>query len=228
MKKLALAVAIALSLLTPSLPAGAQEELAACPSTVRTIDDCPAEGCGRGGDGPLNTMKNRTTAPSDPEELTLASIRALRQPTRWTLGQERSSISANESRAVVVTAILRDARASGSETTNCKLTGRRNNDFHLDLASRRNDPKARAVTAEVTPRVRPDGWTFGKLDALGNRKAFVRVTGWLMLDTQHIRSPLVRSTNWEIHPVTKFEVCTLTVTRCRAGEGWVNLEDFEL
>jgi hypothetical protein len=83
------------------------------------------------------------------------------------------------------------------------------------------------VTAEVTPRVRPDGWTFSKLDQLGNQKAFVRVTGWLTLDTQHISRPLVRSTNWEIHPVTKFEVCTSTVTKCRAGSGWVNLEDFQ-
>ena len=54
----------------------------------------------------------------------------------------------------------------------------------------------------------------------------MRVTGWLMLDTQHIERPITRSTNWEVHPVTEFEVCTSTVARCRAGEGWVTLDDF--
>jgi hypothetical protein len=226
-KTLALAGLLGLALFASTMPTGAQLQLAACPRTVRSIADCPDDGCGRGGDGPLNRMKNRTEQPASPEEQTLAFLRGLRQPRRWPLGQERSSLAANESRAVVVTAILRDARASGSETTNCQLSGRANNDFHLDLVSRRNDPKARAVTAEVTPRVRPAGWTFGKLDTLGNRKMFVRVTGWLTLDTQHVSNPLVRSTNWEIHPVTKFEVCTSTVTACRGGSGWVALEDFQ-
>ena len=227
-KTLLLTSVVALVLLASTLPSGAQETLPACRASVRTIDDCPVEGCGAGGDGPLNRMKNRTEQPSDPEEQTLGFIRRLRQPRSWTTGQDRSSIAETEARAVVVTAILQDARASGSETVNCKLRGRANNDFHLDLASFRNDPRARSVAAEITPRLRPDGWTFPKLNAIGEQKRFVRVTGWLMLDTQHIRSPLVRSTNWEIHPVTKLEVCTLTVTRCRQGDGWVALEDFEL
>jgi len=227
-KTLALTVIVASALFAFMVPLRAQQPLGVCPISVRTTADCPPEGCGVGGDAELNKMKNRTEQPSNPEEQTLGFIRSLRQPRSWTTGQDRSSISTTESRAVVVTAILTDARASGRETVNCRLPGRANNDFHLDLASRRNDLRARSVAAEVTPRLRPEGWTFRKLDAIGNQKRFVRVTGWLMLDTQHIRRPLVRSTNWEIHPVTKLEVCTLTVARCRQGEGWVNLEDFEL
>lgn len=218
-------VALALAVLT--LPAGAQQ-LSQCPTSITNISQCPPEGCGVGGDGPLNTMKNRTTPASNPEALSLGDIRALDEPDSWTLGQDRDSIAATEGRAVVVRAYLRDARASGRETTNCRLTGRRNNDFHLDLVSFRNAVKATAVTAEITPRVRPAGWDFNKLDHLGNQKAYVRVTGWLMLDTQHISNPLVRSTNWEIHPVTKFEVCTTTRPQCIAGNGWVDLEDFEI
>jgi len=49
---------------------------------------------------------------------------------------------------------------------------------------------------------------------------YVRVTGWLMLDTKHISNPLVRSTNWEVHPITKFEHCTKTQAACDAGQGW--------
>ena len=59
----------------------------------------------------------------------------------------------------------------------------------------------------------------------------VRVTGWLMLDTAHIhhsvllpgespRGPLVRVTNWEVHPITKFEVCHSSVKKCKKGQGF--------
>jgi hypothetical protein len=55
-----------------------------------------------------------------------------------------------------------------------------------------------------------------------------------MLDTKHIhqthRLPgertnkgLVRATNWEVHPVTKLEVCQKSESACKANDGW---EDF--
>ena len=54
----------------------------------------------------------------------------------------------------------------------------------------------------------------------------MRVTGWAMLDTQHVgKATPVRKTHWEIHPVTKFEVCTITKPQCDGGSGWKNLED---
>ncbi|MCA1634492.1 MAG: hypothetical protein LC802_12565, partial [Acidobacteria bacterium] len=79
---------LALGLLLLALPTGAQEQLPACIASIRTFADCPDEGCGGGGDGPLNRMKNRTTQPADPEERTLGFIRGLRQPTQWTTGQD--------------------------------------------------------------------------------------------------------------------------------------------
>ena len=94
--------------------------------------------------------------------------------------------------------------------------------------SSRNAVKATAVTAEITPRFRKPGWEFEKLDYLGEEKFYVRVTGWLMLDTEHVNNPIVRATNWEIHPVTKFEVCTLTKPKCDQGQGWVLLEEYEI
>ena len=93
---------------------------------------------------------------------------------------------------------------------------------------RSTTPKAAeksSLTAEITPRRRNDKWTFDRLDTLAKAK-FVRVTGWAILDTQHVGKPTpVRKTHWEIHPVTKFEVCTTTKTECDAGTGWVELED---
>lgn len=199
-----------------------------CPNNIRSIEDCPETGCGRGGDAELNRLKNRTANASDPQQRTLGQIRAMSQPRTWQAGDDRSSLADRENTAVVVRAYLHDARQSGSETVNCKLTGAANNDWHIDLVSRPNDPRARAVSAEVTPRLRKAGWTLAKLRHLSRMKAYVRVTGWMMLDTMHIRRPLVRSTNWEIHPVTKFEICTTTRNDCIAGNGWQDLEDFEI
>jgi hypothetical protein len=85
------------------------------------------------------------------------------------------------------------------------------------------------VTAEITPRLRKAGWELRKLRRLARDRAYVRATGWLMLDTFHLtHRALRRSTNWEIHPVTKFEVCTTTRAQCIAGNGWVDLEDYTI
>lgn len=195
---------------------------------ITSLSDCPDTGCGNG-DGLLNQKKNRTDdTPDNIQTRTLSQIRAFSQPTSWTRNQSRASIAFREDRGVVVKAYLRDARTSGSETTNCKLGGQDNNDFHLDLVGTKNAAKSTAVTAEITPRLRRSGWDFGKLDFLGEEKYYVRVTGWYTLDTMHIANPIVRATNWEIHPVTKFEVCTLTKFKCDQGQGWVLLEDFEI
>lgn len=192
-----------------------------------SLANCPPEGCSTG-DAELNKKKNRTEEPTDILKRTLGQIRAFSQPSSWVRGDERSSLAFREDKGVVVKAFLRDARTSGRETTNCRLTGETNNDFHLDLVSFRNAVKATAVTAEITPRFRKAGWDFDKLDFLGEEKYYVRVTGWFMLDTEHINNPIIRSTNWEIHPVTKFEVCTLTKPKCDQGHGWLLLEDFEI
>jgi len=74
-----------------------------------------------------------------------------------------------------------------------------------------------------TPHIRPDGWTFTKLKNLADNKKFVKAIGYLMLDTQHISNPLARLTNWDIHPVTNFQVCTGSVTACRNGNNWQDL-----
>lgn len=208
-----------------SLVAEAQDP---CPNNIRSIGDCPDTGCGRGGDAELNKMKNRTSNASNAQDRTPGQIRAMRQPRPWPTGQDRSSLASQENTAVVLRGYLHGARQSGSETTNCGLPRGENNDWHLDIVSRPNDPGGSAVSAEITPRVRKDGWTLAKLKHLSRERAYVRATGWLMLDTFHISRPLTRGTNWEVHPVTKFEICTSTRNDCIAGNGWKDLEDFEI
>jgi len=41
-----------------------------------------------------------------------------------------------------------------------------------------------------------------------------------LLPGEHPVGPVNRSSDWEVHPVTTFEVCTSTIARCRAGVGW--------
>jgi hypothetical protein len=197
-------------------------------SGISSLAECPNTGCGSG-DGELNKKKNRTDgSPPNIEARTLGQIRAFSEPASWVKGQDRSSIAFRENRGVVVKAFLLDVRVSGKETTNCKLGGEENKDFHLDLISFRNAGEETAVTAEITPKLRKEGWDFDKLDFLGEEKYYVRITGWYLLDTMHISNPLERATNWEIHPVTKLEVCTLTKPKCDQGNGWELLEEWEI
>ena len=83
--------------------------------------------------------------------------------------------------------------------------------------------EANSVTAEITPRVRQQGhpkWLHKNVNDYEQK--YVRLTGRLMLDTKHIppNHGLKRATNWEVHPVTRFEVCTTTKSQCDQGSGW--------
>lgn len=182
---------------------------------------CPVQGCG--GDPNLNRRKNRTTKPaaSSVEERTLAQIIAMDAPDKWKSGDPRGTLE-GESDAVEVTAYLIHAKnyPSGVESCNCNLKKTENNDFHLVLVDSRSKEESDSVTAEISPRIRPAGWTIVKLRKLAKDKAYVKLTGYMMLDTQHLSKPIKRKTNWEIHPVTKFEVCTASVSACDQGNGW--------
>ena len=114
----------------------------------------------------------------------------------------------------------------GAEACNCNLTGERNNDYHLVLGRTPNAPEKQSLTAETTPRIRRTNWDYDRLKALAKEKTYVRITGWAMLNTQHLgdKHP-IRGTHWEIHPLTSIEVCTTTKAECDAGTGWKQLEE---
>jgi hypothetical protein len=210
---------------------------AECPASIGGIAECPNTGCGKDADSELNKAKNRTDIPGDPavKHKTIASMRALTQPTRWNTGDDRTSIrtSGKEGTPVELNGFLLRAKPGSAESCNCDLTRRVDTDVHLVLVEAADDAEETSVTAEITPRIRANGhadWVFKNVNDLEGD--FVRVTGWLMLDTKHIRqrhlSPtearfnkgLKRATNWEVHPVTKLEVCQKSVTACKAGQGW--------
>jgi hypothetical protein len=217
-----------------------------CTEDEGSIDECPITGCGELGDGRLNTAKNQTSAPSSPVAMTLDEIRALHQPLHWNTGANRSSIqgAGKEGTGVVVKGFLLKVKAEGKESCNCGLGRRIDTDVHLAVVSKLPDSETEtaidnseltSITAEITPRVRGENekWLFKNVNDLEG--FYVRLTGLLMLDTKHIPQShllphertnhgLKRATNWEIHPVTKIEICTKSKKTCDNGTGWKNYE----
>jgi hypothetical protein len=213
-----------------------------CAEGIITINDCPLTGCGELGDAELNRAKNRTDAPTSVKRLTLDQIRQIPQPARWNTGADRSSIRASgkEGSGVVVSGYLLKARAEGKESCNCDLSRRVDTDVHLVIVSEMPASESKeamdiseqaSVTAEITPRVRGQNekWLYRNVNDLEG--SYIRITGLLMLDTKHIpqaiqlpgergNRPLKRGTNWEVHPVTKIEVCTQSQKNCDTGKGW--------
>jgi hypothetical protein len=91
---------------------------------------------------------------------------------------------------------------------------------------------------EVTPHWRAlfkPNWTLAMFaPAVGHQ---VRVTGQLLLDSEHY-SPkddcafadagpkCFRASSWELHPVTRFQVCTTGDSCTATSRGWVDIEKF--
>jgi hypothetical protein len=206
-----------------------------CPAGVKAISSCPNTGCGGVSDSLLDVAKNRTDAPpADPPVLQVHDIVAIEEPEDWLTGQERDSLSENEGRPVRLMGYLKIVKTETSgETCNCELHKQVDTDLHLAITEHKADVEGASVTAEITPRVRaathPE-WMAKKIVPLQGK--FIRVTGWLMLDTAHLPhskkvdpqdhggSSLNRATNWEVHPVLAMEVCTSTVKSCKQGTGW--------
>jgi hypothetical protein len=213
------------------------------PAMQSSIAACPLTGCGEFGDALLNQMKNRFGPVSNPATATLDNIRGLSEPG-FSTGDPRTGLATIENRVVVVQAFLLKAKREGAESCNCGITGPTNTDIHLVLVSQLpnmddqdevDQAEQESVTAEITPRVRKHGhpnWVVSKINDFEGE--FVRLTGRMMLDTKHIpqqhplqgerrNKRLKRATNWEVHPVTKFEVCNASISQCRQGNGWVNI-----
>ncbi|MDX6447158.1 MAG: hypothetical protein QOH71_4232 [Blastocatellia bacterium] len=215
-----------------------------CADVIASLDDCPVTGCGELGDAALNTAKNRTGNPSTVKRLTLDEIRRMPQPSSWNTGADRASIRGpgREGAAVSVMGFLLKAKAEGKESCNCGLSHRADTDVHLVLVSKMPEAKTKeaiaevekdSVTAEITPRVRGknEKWLYRNVNDLEG--SYIRVTGYLMLDSKHfpqaqvlqgerLNRGLSRATNWEVHPITKLEVCTKSRDACESGKGWQN------
>jgi hypothetical protein len=209
---------------------------ATCPAGIQSIADCPERGCGGVSDAFLNLAKNRTDTPTPAElqDMSVKQVKHIRQPRTWKTGKNRDSlrVPGREGTPVRLVGFLKIVKPGSKESCNCELDTVADTDVHLVIVNKLKDSEKRSVTAEITPRVRAarhTNWVPDQVSPLQNK--LVRLTGWLMLDTAHLRhpvllpgegprNPLKRATNWEVHPIMKFEVCNADIQMCRAGQGW--------
>lgn len=201
---------------TPSQPSGppvalfTQLENARKASVPQPLVIDGSQVCGPTGDATdptaiaLNTNKNRTDIPQDSAyvDLTWAQLEGL--PT----DQVDNFVSAPVRAVGFISHQVKVENTGNGESTNCHKTTDDMVDWHMYFTQTANQPISAAVIVETTPRTRPlHKWTTATLSPLVNSTTQVRISGWLMYDSEHIGViGTQRATVWEIHPITKIEV----------------------
>jgi hypothetical protein len=147
------------------------------------------------------------------------------------------------------------AKDGGSESSNCLLKGADNIDFHIGIgadpaiAAKAKTPglspadRRQAVIVEMTPHWRAEyepGWNLALVQKALGRKVYL--VGQLLADNEHddskddcaftgtpgAGSSCWRATIWELHPVTRFLVCSAAACADNGvGPGWVPLDSFD-
>lgn len=88
------------------------------------------------------------------------------------------------------------------------------NDLHIAVVQKKTEKnECNSVTAEMSPHLRPEGWTAETINGLKGKH--VRFTGQLFYDASHHvcengkakGGQPKRASNWEVHPVYVAEVC---------------------
>jgi hypothetical protein len=148
----------------------------------------------------LNSNKNRVDIPHANAYI----------PVDWTA---LAQLPANQSTKlpgapVMVQGFLsHQVKVEAGESTNCGLTNPNEVDWHMYLTHQPHQPISQAIVVETTPRTRPlHSWDKAKLDSLVDSTTEVRISGWLMYDTEHVSAVgTQRATVWEVHPITRIE-----------------------
>jgi hypothetical protein len=142
-----------------------------------------------------------------------------------------------EGNAVVLQGFVLAARQEGAESANCGSAvpdKPASHDIHLVIVdSATNQVECSGVVVEMSPHHRPAAWTAAAASAVGAAHLPVRVTGQLFFDSSHtpcqngapVSGDPSRTSLWEVHPIYKFEVCTLG--DCSFGKGWTPLESWK-
>ena len=149
----------------------------------------------------LQQMKDRLTPPAHVQTMTITDIIALPTYPRAYTRSQLGEIESLEDRGVVVTGYL------------ARLRRMDDGDFHVQITEASpgrcldQDTRDQLIT-ELTPGIqaRKPAYTFDALAALCGAGTALRVTGWLLYDSPH-KGDSGRSTPWEVHPITRIEVC---------------------
>lgn len=196
---------------SPVLNTGKSNELGIAPEILGGFPRV-----GKGGDPDLNLQKNRITAPTKPEEYDPSGIvnlghqlldREGRQHRANWDADAKAYLDRMESIGARLTGYLVHAKESGPESCNGYVDSLR--DYHIWIGGTPDAEKLNSVVVEVTPRwktVHPE-WRLRYFEKLSESHAKVRVTGWLMWDEEHPDEVgKSRGSQWEVHPITNFEV----------------------
>jgi hypothetical protein len=197
------------------------------PLTRSTFHEAEAE-CGpfgSEGDRVTNEQKNRADVPMRYHAVSFAAVAdstRLRFPrgaptsrVRWSAAQTAEFVTPFEGIPVAVVGYIRVIRpqAGNQESTNCRLKGEANTDWHVALVGHFGDPESGALVVEPTPRLKQRNggrWTRARLKQWENPSSpadSVRISGYLLMDPAHPgHLGRYRGTLWEIHPVTRIEV----------------------
>jgi hypothetical protein len=152
----------------------------------------------------LNNNKNRTDLPGDSDYIDIG----------WS---DLANLPADRIKDFVMAPVrvvgflshkINVENSGNGESTNCHFTANNEVDWHIYLTDSPAQPIKDAIIVETTPRTRPQHhWTTTMLTALVNSQNQVRISGWLMYDSEHINViGTQRATVWEVHPITKIEI----------------------
>jgi hypothetical protein len=170
---------------------------------------------GDGGDPELNKLKNRWSAPESSHNYSVSDIigfnhdrldiAAREHRNRWSR-DEQSQASQYEGQGVTVEGFLIAAKESGPEACNGHSDVYR--DFHIWIGTSPNSGKNESIVVELTPfwEEQYPELTIRRFESLTSSHPKVRVTGWILWDEEHADEVgKSRGSQWEVHPVTKFE-----------------------
>jgi hypothetical protein len=149
----------------------------------------------------LQEQKDRLDPPRSLATMRISEIIALPTFPRAYSRSDLAQISELEGRGVTVTGFV------------ARTIRKDDGDYHVQVTEAPlgrcldNDTTDQLIT-EVTPGIREQhpGYTFEALRALCGTPTEVRLSGWLLYDSPH-KGDGGRSTPWEVHPVTRVEVC---------------------
>jgi|HubBroStandDraft_3_1064219.scaffolds.fasta_scaffold03153_7 hypothetical protein len=158
-----------------------------------------------------------------------------------------------EGKVVVLTGYLYYAKKGGAESSNCGLVDPEDIDYHIgigpesDLVAKLASGKAlsgpdkktmdtTSVVVEMTPHWRAQfkpAWNLPLVQGVVGRQ--VRIFGQLLADNEHAdpkddcafqghSDRCWRASVWELHPVTRFEVCTADSCDPAGDDAWADLE----
>jgi hypothetical protein len=237
-----------------------------CDDNIEDFNSCHTDyptGCTQAGkyDADLNLLKNKLIRPTSDSAPVLNhdGFRKLEgglpdelgKSNRKQFSKKLKDLGEGDVREVV--GFLYYAKLSGSESSNCQLTGEENVDYHIGIgfdeklaralqarklsASQRKDLTQTSVIVEMTPHYRgffEPNWTIDAVKANIGKK--VKVLGQLVVDNEHIdpgqdcgfssdpATSCWRASVWELHPVTGFFVCNAPGNDCDENSSdWVDV-----